>query len=230
MTTFDVRDGAADPTAGVDAAVAALRRGELAVLPTDTVYGIAADAFSPPAVARLLEAKGRSRSMPVPVLVGAWRTIDGLADLVTPTTRQLVEALWPGPLTLVVRAARSLAWDLGETRGTVAVRMPLNPVALSVLEQTGPLAVSSANRTGLPPAVDAGEAARQLGGAVQVYLDGGPCGEPVPSTIVDLTGDVPRVLRAGALPLDRLREVAPDTVSSEPDAAPAEPRTEEEQS
>ena len=214
MTTYDVREGA-DPTAGVDAAVSALRRGELVVLPTDTVYGIAADAFSPPAIGRLLEAKGRSRSMPVPVLVGAWRTIDGLAETVTPAARRLVETFWPGPLTLVVRAAPSLAWDLGETRGTVAVRMPLHPVALAVLEQTGPLGVSSANRTGLPPATDAAEAARQLGTAVQVYLDGGECGEPVPSTIVDLTGDAPRVLRQGALPLDELREAAPDLVAED---------------
>jgi len=214
MTTYDVREGA-EPTAGVDAAVGALRRGELAVLPTDTVYGIAADAFSPPAVGRLLEAKGRDRSMPVPVLVGSWRTIDGLAQLVTPVTRQLVEAFWPGPLTLVVRAASSLAWDLGETRGTVAVRMPLHPVALAVLEQTGPLAVSSANRTGLPPATDAAEAARQLGTAVSVYLDGGPTAEPVPSTIVDLTGDAPRVLREGALGRDRLTEVVPSLAAAE---------------
>jgi L-threonylcarbamoyladenylate synthase len=217
MTTYDVREGA-EPAAGVDAAVGALRRGELAVLPTDTVYGIAADAFSPPAVGRLLAAKGRGRSMPVPVLVGSWRTIDGLAEAVTPVTRQLVEAFWPGPLTLVVRSASSLAWDLGETRGTVAVRMPLHPVALAVLEQTGPLAVSSANRTGLPPATDAAEAARQLGTAVSVYLDGGVTGGAEPSTIVDVTGDVPRVLRAGALQLDRLVELVPDLVVRETEA------------
>ena len=214
MTTYDVREGA-DPVPGVDAAVAALRRGELVVLPTDTVYGIAADAFSPPAIGRLLEAKGRGRSMPVPVLVGAWRTIDGLAETVTPVARQLVETFWPGPHHQRERAAPSLAWDLGETRGTVAVRMPLHPVALAVLEQTGPLGVSSANRTGLPPATDAAEAARQLGTAVQVYLDGGECGAPVPSTIVDLTGDVPRVLREGALALDELRAAVPDLVAED---------------
>ena len=216
MTTYDVREGA-EPTAGVDAAVSALRRGELAVMPTDTVYGLAADAFSPPAVGRLLEAKGRGRSMPVPVLVGSWRTIDGLSQHVSPVTRQLVEAFWPGPLTLVVRAATSLAWDLGETRGTVAIRMPLHPVALAVLEQTGPLAVSSANRTGMPPATDAAEAARQLGTAVSVYLDGGQTGEPVPSTILDLTGDTPRVLREGALGTDRLAEVVPALTPDEPE-------------
>jgi L-threonylcarbamoyladenylate synthase len=209
MTTYDVREGH-DPQAGVDAAVMALRRGELVVLPTDTVYGIAADAFSPPAVNRLLEAKGRGRSMPVPVLVGAWRTIDGLAEAVTPATRSLVEAFWPGPLTLVVRAAPSLAWDLGETRGTVAVRMPLHPVAIELLQATGPMAVSSANISGRPPATTADEAVEQLGESVAVYLDGGPSGEPVPSTIVDVTGEVPRVLRVGALSVDLLREVARD--------------------
>ena len=195
-TTYDVRAGQ-DAQPGVDAAVAALRRGELVVLPTDTVYGIAADAFRPSAVAALLEAKGRGRAMPVPVLVGARQTLDGLAEDVTPTMRALVEAFWPGGLTLVVRSAPSLLWDLGETRGTVAVRMPAHPVALSVLRTTGPLAVSSANRTGLPAALDAAEA-RQLGTAVEVYLDGGAVGGGGASTIVDVTGASPRLLRAGA--------------------------------
>jgi len=209
MTTYDVRDGAPSVSTGVEAAVAAVRRGELVVLPTDTVYGVSADAFSPAAVGRLLEAKGRGRSMPVPVLVGSWRTLDGLTAAVPPLARALVEAFWPGPLTLVLRAAPSLVWDLGETRGTVAVRMPLHPVALALLAETGPLAVSSANRTGLPPPVDAAEAARQLGTAVEVYLDGGSCAEPVPSTILDVTSEQPRLLRAGALSLDRLRELVP---------------------
>ena len=207
MTTYDVRE---ESEKGVSAAVAALRRGDLAVLPTDTVYGIAADAFSPPAVDRLLAAKGRGRDMPVPVLVGSWRGLDGLADHVTPTMRSLVEAFWPGPLTLIVRAAGSLAWDLGETRGTVAVRMPLHPVALAVLAETGPLAVSSANRTGMPPATDAAEAFEQLGSSVAVYLEAGSSGEAVPSTIVDLTGESPQVRRAGALSLEQLQAVIPE--------------------
>lgn len=207
MTTYDVRDSS---DKGVAQAVAALRRGDLAVLPTDTVYGIAADAFSPPAVDRLLAAKGRGRDMPVPVLVGSWRGIDGLADHVTPTIRSLVEAFWPGPLTLIVRAAGSLAWDLGETRGTVAVRMPLHPVALAVLAETGPLAVSSANRTGMPPATDAAQAEEQLGSAVAVYLEAGSSGDAVPSTIVDLTGPQPQVRRAGALSLEDLQAVIPE--------------------
>ena len=207
MSTHDVREDATD---GVAHAVAALRRGDLAVLPTDTVYGIAADAFSPPAVNRLLAAKGRGRDMPVPVLVGAWRGLDGLAQHITPTMRSLVEAFWPGPLTLIVRAAPSLAWDLGETRGTVAVRMPLHPVVLAVLAETGPLAVSSANRSGQPPAADAAEAQRQLGTAVAVYLDAGSTGDAVPSTIVDLTGDRPQLRRVGAVPVEELRELLPD--------------------
>ncbi len=206
-TTYDVRVDAAQ---GVEAAVAALRRGALAVLPTDTVYGVAADAFSPDAVGRLLEAKGRGRDMPTPVMVGSIRTLDGLADVVPQLARDLVDAHWPGPLTLVLRHAATLSWDLGETRGTVALRMPLDPVALAVLAETGPLAVSSANRTGLPPARDAAEAARQLGLAVEVYLDAGEVTDPVPSTILDLTADRPRLLRTGALSLEQLRELVPD--------------------
>ena len=211
MIVHDVRDDSAD---GVREAVSVLRRGDLAVLPTDTVYGIAADAFSPPAVDRLLTAKGRGRDMPVPVLVGAWRGLDGLADHVTPDMRSLVEAFWPGPLTVIVRAATSLAWDLGETRGTVAVRMPLHPVTLAVLAETGPLAVSSANRTGMPPATDAAQAQEQLGSSVAVYLEAGSSGDAVPSTIVDLTGERPQVRRAGALDLEALQAVLPDLEGS----------------
>lgn len=207
MITHDVT---LDSTTGVREAVDALRRGDLAVLPTDTVYGIAADAFSPPAVDRLLAAKGRGRDMPVPVLVGSWRGLDGLADHVTPAMRSLVEAFWPGALTIIIKAAPSLAWDLGETRGTVAVRMPLHPVTLAVLAETGPLAVSSANRTGMPPATTAAEALEQLGSSVAVYLEGGSSGEAVPSTIVDLTGPQPQVRRAGAVDLAALQAVLPE--------------------
>jgi tRNA threonylcarbamoyl adenosine modification protein (Sua5/YciO/YrdC/YwlC family) len=206
-TTYDCRQGNPE---GVEAAVTALRRGELVVLPTDTVYGLAADAFNPAAVAKLLEAKGRGRDMPTPVLVPALRTLDGLVDEVPASARDLVDAFWPGGLTLVLRHASTLAWDLGDTKGTVAVRMPLDPIALAVLDQTGPLAVSSANRTGLPAPTDAAEAARQLGNAVEIYLDGGETGEAVASTIVDLTGEVPRVLRLGAVPLEALLEILPD--------------------
>ncbi len=207
MTTYDVTEESA---VGVVQAVAALQRGDLVVLPTDTVYGVAADAFSATAVDRLLAAKGRGRDMPVPVLVGDARGLSGLAADVTDQMRALVDAHWPGPLTLIVPAAPSLVWDLGETRGTVAVRMPRHPIALDVLSSTGPLAVSSANRTGSPPPVTAAEAERQLGVAVAVYLEAGSSGDAVASTIVDLTGERPQVRRAGALPVEVLRELLPD--------------------
>ena len=213
MSLFYDCSDPAERAEGLDAAVDSIRRGELVVLPTDTVYGIGADAFQPDAIDALLATKGRGRDMPVPVLVGSWTGLDGLTLLVQPMVRELVEAFWPGGLTLVVEHAPSLAWDLGDTRGTVAVRMPLHPVALELLARTGPLGVSSANRTGEPAPVTAEEARDQLGYPVAVYLDGGPCGDPVPSTIVDVTGDVPRVLRLGAVSLDDLREVVPELVA-----------------
>ena len=184
--------------------------GQLVVLPTDTVYGIGADAFDPVAVADLLAAKGRGRDMPVPVLVGSWSTIDGLVNVVTDQARALIEAFWPGGLTLVVTHAPTLDWDLGDARGTVAVRMPLHPVAIELLEATGPMAVSSANRSGQPAATTAEQAREQLGDDVALYLDGGPAQAGVASTIVDVTAEVPRVLRAGAVSIEALRKVVPD--------------------
>ena len=213
--TYDCRDQQ-EREQGIAAAIDAVRRGDLVVLPTDTVYGIGADAFSPSAVQTLLAAKRRGRDMPVPVLVGSWHTIDGLVNSVSPTVRQLVEAFWPGGLTLVVEHAPSLAWDLGDTNGAVAVRMPLHPVALEVLNATGPMAVSSANVSGQPPATTAEQARDQLGWLVEVYLESGDSGDPVASTIVDVSGEVPRLLRAGAVSVDELREVVPDLEAPEP--------------
>jgi tRNA threonylcarbamoyl adenosine modification protein (Sua5/YciO/YrdC/YwlC family) len=206
----------ADPVeraTGLDVAGSAVRRGDLVVLPTDTVYGLGTDAFSPDAVARILETKGRGRDMPVPVLVGSPRTLDGIATRLTESARSLVEAFWPGGLTLVCAVQPTLQWDLGETRGTVAVRMPLHPVAIELLTATGPMAVSSANRSGRAPASTVDEAIEQLGDEVSVYLDGGPSGEPLASSIVDVTGDVPRLLRAGAVSEKVLREVCGDLVA-----------------
>ena len=199
---------------GLQLAAEAVRRGELVVLPTDTVYGVGCDAFSPPAVAALLAAKGRGRDMPVPVLIGSPGTLDGVAYGVDERVRKLVEAFWPGALTLVCTAQPSLEWDLGDSHGTVAVRMPQHPVAIELLRETGPLAVSSANRSGEPPATTVGEALAQLGEMVSVYLDGGRSGHPVPSTILDVTGPVPVVLRAGAVPIETLREVVPEVVAA----------------
>ncbi len=196
--------------AGLTAAERAIAAGDLVVLPTDTVYGIAADAFAPNAVARLLAAKRRGRDMPVPVLIGSWHTLDGLVDHVSPAADALRSAFWPGGLTLVVRHALALAWDLGDAEGTVAVRMPLHPVAIELLQRTGPLAVSSANVSGRPPADDAADAFSQLGDDVSVYLDGGRSDDPLASTIVDCTVEPPRLLRAGAVSLEELRTEVPD--------------------
>ncbi|WP_020575212.1 L-threonylcarbamoyladenylate synthase [Actinopolymorpha alba] len=197
-------------TIGLQIASAAIRRADLVVMPTDTVYGVAADAFVPEAVADLLAAKGRGRAAPPPVLVGSISTLDGIAADIPDYGRQLVEKFWPGALTIICHQQPSLMWDLGETGGTVAVRMPDHDLALELLTMTGPLAVSSANLTGQPPATDCADAQAQLGDSVAVYLDAGPTPGAVPSTIVDLTGPTPRVLRPGVLSLERLRTVVPD--------------------
>jgi L-threonylcarbamoyladenylate synthase len=191
---------------GLAAAASAVRAGQLVVIPTDTVYGIGCDAFSLASVHSLLAAKGRGPDMPVGVLVGSWSTIDGLVLTVPHQARVLIEAFWPGDLSIVLRHAPSLSWDLGHTKGTVMVRMPLHPVALELLRETGPMAVSSANRSGHPPASTVDEAREQLGESVTVYLDGGPSGDPVPSTIVDLTGDEPILLREGAVSIEAVAE------------------------
>lgn len=191
----------------IDAAVHSVSRGEVIVLPTDTVYGVGADAFSSDAIALLLAAKGRGRHMPPPVLIPSVRTVDGLARDVPAPARALMEALWPGPLTIIVFAQPSLAWDLGDTRGTVALRVPDHPAALALLARTGPLAVTSANRTGVQPATTAQSARDQLGDAVSVYLDAGDSPLGLASTIVDATGPLLRVVRDGGVSRERLLEV-----------------------
>jgi L-threonylcarbamoyladenylate synthase len=197
-------------TSAIASAAHSVASGQLVVLPTDTVYGIGADAFDAKAVAELLAAKGRGRDMPVPVLIGSWATIEGLVSIVSERTWDLIEAFWPGGLTLVVEHAPSLSWDLGDARGTVAVRMPLHPVAIELLEVTGPMAVSSANISGRPAALTAADAQEQLGDDVAVYLDGGPAATGVASTIVDVTAEIPRILRTGAVSADALRAVVAD--------------------
>jgi L-threonylcarbamoyladenylate synthase len=205
-TVYDCEDPATRPTA-LAAAAAAVRAGRLVVLPTDTLYGIGADAFDARAVSDLLAAKHRGPDMPLGVLVGSWSTIDGLVGTVPPVARDLVEAFWPGGLSIVLPHAPSLAWDLGTTRGTVMLRMPLHPVALELLREVGPMAQSSANVSGRPPATTAQEALEQLGDSVEVYLDGGVCASGVASTIVDLTGEVPRLRREGAVSADDVSRV-----------------------
>jgi L-threonylcarbamoyladenylate synthase len=193
--------------AGLAAAVTAVRRGLLVVLPTDTVYGLGVDAFDSEGVQRLLDAKGRGRDMPPPVLISSDTTLDALATDVPEWAPGLTARYWPGPLTIVCRQQPSLRWDLGETRGTVAVRMPDDAAALELLERTGPLAVSSANNHGHAAATNADEADDMLGWAVAVILDGGPSTGSAASTIVDCTGERPRLLREGVISRAELAEV-----------------------
>jgi tRNA threonylcarbamoyl adenosine modification protein (Sua5/YciO/YrdC/YwlC family) len=197
-------------SAAITKAATAIGQRELIVLPTDTVYGVGADAFSPQAVAVLLAAKGRSRQSPPPVLIGSTHVLDALAVNVPATGRQLAQAFWPGAVTLIFQAQPSLTWDLGETRGTVALRLPDDDLAQEILRQTGPLAVSSANRHGQPAATTAQQAQEALGEAVAVYIDDGVRTQQQASTIVDCTVTPHRVLRSGAISIDELRNVVPE--------------------
>ncbi len=211
VTIYDCLD-TAEALTGLRLARRAVGRGDLIVLPTDTVYGVAADAFNPAAVQKLLDAKGRGRTSPPPVLVPGIETLDALAEQVTPEMRALAEAFWPGGLTIVVPARTTLAWDLGDTNGTAALRMPDHAITLEILRESGPLAVSSANLTGKPAALTATEAHDALGDRIAVYLDSGESsGSRVGSTIVDatptVTGKPLRVLRDGTVSRDAIRAI-----------------------
>lgn len=213
-----------DLLTGMRLAKVSLGRHELVVLPTDTVYGVGCDAFSAKGVASLLAAKGRGRQSPPPVLIGNLSTMNALAEYVPEVAQRLAETFWPGALTMILRAQPSLNWDLGETKGTVALRMPDHKIALALLQEVGPMAVSSANLTGEPAATTCQQAEAYLGKSVQVYLDGGPSPKAEASTILDLTGVSEsyddegnitvtgkiRVVRQGALSFDKLRSVAGD--------------------
>jgi tRNA threonylcarbamoyl adenosine modification protein (Sua5/YciO/YrdC/YwlC family) len=182
--------------------------GELVVLPTESAYGVACDAFSAEGLVAMRTAKGNRRLVP-PVLIGNSRTLDGLASEVPRATRELAEAFWPGPLTLVCHAQPTLDWDLGGPDAAVSLRMPLHPVTLELLSVTGPLALTGANAAGHPLPISYEQAQEQLGGLVAVYLDVGELEPRGASTVVDGRGELPRVLREGALTLEELREVVP---------------------
>ncbi len=199
------------------------------VVPTDTVYGLAADAFNAVAVARLLEAKGRTRAAPPPVLIPDVAALSALAATVPHDVNDLVAELWPGALTIILPSQPSLAWDLGDTVGTVALRMPNHPIALELLAETGPLAVSSANHTGNRPTVTADAAERELGDSASVYLDDGKLGAvssrapreegAEASTIIDATrladgGGGIRIVRHGIISAARIREIVGDALET----------------
>ena len=227
MATIYDCSNQAELLTGMRLARGAIGSGELVVLPTDTVYGIAVDAFSPEAVQRLLDAKGRTRQSPPPVLIPGIPTLDALAESVPDEVRALVAAFWPGGLTVILPARESLRWDLGDTNGTVALRMPNNRIALELLSETGPLAVSSANLTGEPAAINIADAQRMLGERVAVYLDGGDAGGDyetgagLGSTIVDATGllhegGTLRIVRHGVIPDEAINAVIATLGNSSP--------------
>jgi tRNA threonylcarbamoyl adenosine modification protein (Sua5/YciO/YrdC/YwlC family) len=217
-----------DLLTGMRLAKVAIGRKELVVMPTDTIYGLACDAFSHEGVKNLLGAKGRDRQSPPPVLIGNAAALDGLAQEIPALAHKLAETFWPGALTIILKAQPSLTWDLGETKGTVALRMPDHKIALALLQETGPLAVSSANLTGEPAAITCQQAEKYLGAKVKVYLDGGSSPKAEASTIVDLTdlvdslddsGEVKttgkaRLVRRGALSADKLRLVLGEHLES----------------
>lgn len=201
-------------TRAIRAAVSAVRRGDLAVIPTESAYAIVADPFNAPGVARLRAAKGRGRDLPLPICVARPRMVDGLVSGLGPEARALIDGFWPGALTLVATQQPTLAWDLGDSHGTVAVRMPLHPVALEVIRETGPLVVTTANRAGALAARSSQEAQQVFGDEVAVYLDDGPSGDGEPSSVVDVTGETPLLVRAGAFGLEELRLVCPSLDSA----------------
>jgi L-threonylcarbamoyladenylate synthase len=203
----------ADPAGrrrGLDSAVVSLQDGGLVVLPVESSYGLAADAFSVPGVAALLAVKGDPARRPPAVLVPTVRTLDGLATDVPEATRALAEAFWPGLLTLVCEAQPTLSWDLGDTRGTVSLRMPVHPLALELIERIGPTALTTAAPFGIPAPRECLGALELLGDAVDTYLDAGPAPWTLTSTVVDGRSEVPRVVRLGGVSLQELREVVPE--------------------
>lgn len=195
---------------GLVMAASVVRRGGLVVLPVESSYALATDPFRVTGVAALLASKGRPSGTPVPIMVPSAATLDGILDRVTPPIAALTRAFWPGALTLVARSARSLSWELGGTPGTVTVRMPLHPVALELLGRSGLLAVMAANGPGQAPPVDCAAALDQLTGTIEVALDAGPRSDAAPSTIVDVTGEVPVLVREAAISAEALRAVVPE--------------------
>jgi tRNA threonylcarbamoyl adenosine modification protein (Sua5/YciO/YrdC/YwlC family) len=208
-------DRADERSRGIDRAIAAAGRHQLVVFATETSYAVACDAFSPVGVERLNAAKGRAAIDALPVMVGSVKAARALIGTLHPQGESLIEGFWPGPLTAICDQQSTLHWDIGGDGRHVAVRMPLHPVALAVLQGVGPMAVIAANRVGEAVPRTCDEAEAQLGTTVSVYLDAGTLPEGPPSTVVDLTDREPRLLRAGAFPSVQLREVAPDLVEED---------------
>ena len=186
------------PAAAVAAAAEALRAGQVVAVPTDTVYGVAADPFSALATERLFAVKRRPAGVPVAVLVAGVDQARLLVEEPTAPVAAVLARFWPGGLTVVLRRRAGAPLHLGDAGDTVGVRCPGHPVARAVAAAVGPIATTSANRHGQPTPTTAPAVAEALGGEVELVLDGGPC-EGLPSTVVDCTGARPALLRAGAV-------------------------------
>ena len=195
------------PPGAIAAAARALAAGDIVGIPTDTVYGLAADAFHTGASDRLFSLKRRPRSVELPVLVAGVDQALGLAIAVPASARRLMERFWPGAVTLVLPRRPDLNADLGDEDATIGMRCAAHPVPLALCAAVGPLATTSANRHGQPPATTAEAVAAALGPAVELILDAGPCSE-LASTVVDCTGVEPRLLREGRVAWSEIQAVA----------------------
>jgi len=211
---------ASDADRARQAAIEALRAGRLIVIPTDTAYAVVADAFQPLAARRVFEVKHRTRHVPLPVVVRSPRQAIGLVEGIPEPAERLMASYWPGPLTLVLRAVEGLTWDLGESRGTVMLRMPADDLVTALIEEIGPLVCTGANRAGMAVPRTAEDAAEQLGADVALVIDGGVRAGAL-STIVDVTTDTAVVLREGAIAEQAAMDVATGAVGwgVRPDAA-----------
>lgn len=202
---------ASDAERAKEAATAALRDGKLVVVPTDTSYALIADSFQPLATRRVFDVKRRTRHVPLPVVIRSPRQAVGLVEGIPEPAERLMASYWPGPLTLVLPAAEGLTWDLGESRGTVMLRMPADELLTSLVQEIGPLVCTGANRAGMAVPRTAREAIEQLGEGVAVVIDGGPCESPL-STVVDVSGERIEVLREGAISEEDITDVATGAV------------------
>lgn len=204
--------GLEDVEAARERALAVLRAGRLLVAPTDSIYALVADAFSKQATQRLFGAKRRGRATPLTVLIRSPRQTTGMVEVISEPAERLMAVYWPGPLTLVFRAVEGLTWDIGDTRGSVSLRMPTDDFLLDLIAEIGPLAVTSANRRGEPVPTNVAQARKLLGLSAGLYLDGGERAGPT-STIVDVTRDQAEVLREGAIPAADIEQVATGAVA-----------------
>ncbi len=222
MLTLPCELSALDPTTlrrraeAVSRAITACKRGDVICLPTESVYALATDIFQTRGTQAIRAAKGQVPQTPLPVMVPNAATTNGIARAAGIEASRLMEAFWPGLLTLLLPAQPTLAWD-NPSAAPVAVRMPVHPVALEVLVGTGPLAVTSANRVGMAAPVTLDQVQLAMGDEIFLGLDAGPVPDPdgLPSTVVDCTGAVPQLVRAGAIHTEALLSICPNLLSAD---------------